>query len=50
MKQRTEYDNTATSNKQPRKSTTTMGKVDTSDLIMIMVWITDTSSRSHKLE
>ena len=34
-----EYDNTTISDTQPRKNTTTMGKVDTFDLMMIIRWV-----------
>ena len=37
----TEYDSTTISDTQPRKNMTTMGKVDTSDLMMIIRWVMD---------
>ena len=35
---------------QPRQNMTTMGKVDTSDLIMIITWAIDISFQSHILK
>ena len=46
----TEYDSTTISDTQPRKNMTTMGKVDTSDLMMIIRWVMDIFFQSHKLE
>ena len=39
----TEYDVTNISGTQPRKNMKTMGKVDTSDLMMIITWTIDIS-------
>ena len=46
----TEYDSTTISDTQPRKNMTTMGKVDTSDLMMIIRWVMDIFFQSPKLE
>ena len=46
----TAYDGTTTSGTQPPKNMTTMGKVDTSDLTMIMRWVINISSRSPELQ
>ena len=35
----TAYDGTTTSGTQPRQNITTMGKIDTSDLIMMIRWV-----------
>ena len=43
MTQLTAYDGTTTSGIQPWKNVTTMGKVYTSDLIMIIQWVTTIS-------
>ena len=43
-------DGTTTSGTQPQKNMTTMGKIDTSDLMMIIRWIINVSYRSPKLE
>ena len=45
----TEYDSTTISDTQPRKNMT-MGKVDTSDLMMIIRWVMDIFFQSPKLE
>ena len=42
----TEYDVTIISGTQPRKNMITMGKVDTSELMMIITWAIDTSFQS----
>ena len=46
----TEYDCTTISDTQPRKNMTTMGKVDTSDLMMIIRWVMNIFFQSPKLE
>ena len=46
----TEYGSTTISDTQPRKNMTTMGKVDTSDLMMIIRWIINISFQSPKFE
>ena len=46
----TEYDVTNISATQPRENMITMGKVDTSDLMMIMTWAIDMSYQSHILK
>ena len=46
----TAYDDKTTLGTQPRKNMTTMEKVDTSDLMMIVRWVMDMSSRSTKFE
>ena len=46
----TEYGSTTISDTQPRNNMTTMGKVDTSDLMMIIQWVTNISFQSPKLE
>ena len=46
----TAYDGTTTSGTQPRRNMSIMGKVDTSDLMMIIRWFINLSSRSPKLE
>ena len=48
MQQVTEYGVTNISGTKPRKNMTTMGKIDTSDLIMIEIWATDISFQSTK--
>ena len=45
-----EYGSTTISDTQPRKNMTTMGKVDTSDLMMIIKWNINISFQSPKLE
>ena len=45
----TEYDSTTISDTQPWKNMTTMGKVDTSDLMMI-IWVMDIFFQSPKLK
>ena len=50
MQQVTEYDVTNISGTQPRKNMTTMGKVDTSDLMMIITWAIDISFQSPRTE
>ena len=44
------YGYTITSGTKPRKFITTMAKIDTSNLIMIITWVTYIASPSHKLE
>ena len=46
----TEYDVTNISGTQPRKNMITMGKVDTSDLMMIITWAIDISFQSPILK
>ena len=46
----TEHDVTNISGTQPRKNMITMGKVDTSDLMMIITWAMDMSFQSPKLK
>ena len=50
----TAHDGTATSGTKPRKNMTTMGKVDISDLMMMMIikWVINkySESRPHKLQ
>ena len=41
----TAYHGTTTSGTQPRKNMTTMGKIDTSDLMMMIRWVMNISSR-----
>ena len=49
MKQLVEYNGKTTSDKQPRKNMTTIGKVDTSDLIMmIRRWLSNITTK-HEL-
>ena len=48
MKQLTRYDGTATSVSEPRKNMATIGKVDTSDLMMIIRWFTNIYSELPK--
>ena len=45
----TAYDGTTTSDTQPKKIMTIMGEVDTSDLMMIMMWVINISSQSPRL-
>ena len=45
----TAYDGTTTPGTQPRKNMTTMGKIDTS-VLMIIRWVLNVSSRSPKPE
>ena len=46
----TEYDVTNTSDTRPRKHMMTMGKVDTSDLMMIITWAINISIQSPELK
>ena len=46
----TAYDDTTKSSTQPRKDMTIMGTADISNLIMIITWVMNISSRSYKLE
>ena len=46
----TVYNGTTTPDTQPRKNMITVGKVDTSELMMIIRYVINTFSRSHKLE
>ena len=46
----TEYDVTNISDTRPRKNMITMGKVDTSDLMMIMTWAINKSFQSPELK
>ena len=46
----TENGSTTISDTQPRKNMTTIGKVDTSDLMMIIRWIINISFQSPELE
>ena len=46
----TEFDNTAISDTQPRKNIKTMGKVDTSELMMIIRWVMNIFFQSPKRE
>ena len=48
MQQVTEYDLTNISGTQPRKNMITMGKGDTSDLMMIITWAIDVSFQSPR--
>ena len=50
MKQLTEYDGKTTSDMQPWKNMTITANVDTWDLMMIIIWVTNTYSWSSKLE
>ena len=46
----TEYDVTNITGTQPRENMITMGKVDTSDLMMIIIWAIDISFQLPKLK
>ena len=50
MQKVTEYDVKNISDTQPRKNMITMGKVDTSDLMMIITWAVDKSFQSPILK
>ena len=44
-----QYDGTTNTDTQPQKNLTTMGKVDTSDLVLVRRWVTNMFSRSPQL-